>query len=97
LAQVAAGELKPSWQYAVPHDVAEPGTVHAVRLEPLQKPPQAPVPAQAGRPARGMPWIATHVPIEPAWLHDSHWPVQAVLQQTPSTQCPALAPEGTAH
>jgi hypothetical protein len=28
------------------------------------------------------------VPSCPAWLHDSHWPAHAVLQQMPLTQCP---------
>jgi hypothetical protein len=31
--------------------------------------------------------MGVQVPVTPAWLQDSHCPVQSVLQQTPSTQC----------
>jgi hypothetical protein len=41
---------------------------------------------QAGRVPTGGPVIVTQVPTLPAVLHAWHWPLQAVLQQTPSTQ-----------
>lgn len=44
--------------------------------------------AQAGRPARGSPITAVQRPGLPLTLQDSHCPVQAALQQTPSTQLP---------
>jgi hypothetical protein len=42
--------------------------------------------AQAGRPARGAPWTATHLPSAPFSPQAEHWPSQALLQQKPSTQ-----------
>jgi len=61
--------------------------VHAVRLTPLHEPPQVmPAPVQALRGATGAPETALHTPSEPGTLQASHWPVQVVSQQTPSTQ-----------
>jgi len=60
-----------------------------VREEPSQMPAHAdPSLAQAGRPARGSPITAVQRPGLPLTLQDSHCPVQAALQQTPSTQLP---------
>jgi hypothetical protein len=66
--------------------VSAPGRLQ-VDLVPLQAPWQAPVPAQAGWPARGAPVTKPHVPGEPP-LQDSHDPLQAALQQTVSAQKP---------
>jgi hypothetical protein len=42
--------------------------------------------AQAGRAPCGVPATATQVPALPATSQAWHWPLQAVSQQTPSTQ-----------
>jgi hypothetical protein len=58
-----------------------------VREEPSQVPAHAdPSLAQADRPARGSPITAVQRPGLPLTLQASHCPVQAALQQTPSTQ-----------
>lgn len=44
--------------------------------------------SHAGRLPRGLPMTGAHAPSAPATLHASHCPVQAELQQTPSTQNP---------
>jgi hypothetical protein len=43
---------------------------------------------QAVRPPRGGPETGVQVPVLPATSHASHWPVQGVSQQKPSTQVP---------
>src|SRR3954469_1819205 len=73
-------------QNSTPQVVFKPGKLHATPLVPSQNPPQVPEPAHAGRPLRGAPGTAMHVPREPAWSHDWHCPLQAESQQTPSTQ-----------
>jgi hypothetical protein len=56
---------------------------------PSQLPPQAePSVVQAARAPCGAPAIGVHVPTLPATSQASHWPAQAVLQQTPSAQWP---------
>ncbi len=72
--------------------------MHALRLVPSQVPAQT-VPSllHAGLPAAGGPVTAVHVPTLPATLHDSHWPLQSVSQQTPSTQLPLLHSTPRAH
>jgi hypothetical protein len=45
-------------------------------------------PAHAPRAPCGVPVTAMHVPVCPDTSHASHWPAQALLQQTPSTQLP---------
>jgi hypothetical protein len=69
------------------HSVLLPGKAHAFRLTPSQNPLQ-PVsfPPQAGREPTGLPDTGVHVPRLAARLHASHWPAQALLQQTPSAQ-----------
>jgi hypothetical protein len=62
--------------------------VHAVVSEPLQVPPQVPVPVHAVLPPTGAPVTGEQVPAMPAWLQPAHWPVQAELQHTVSTQKP---------
>jgi len=47
--------------------------------------------AQAGRVPTGGPLIVTQVPTLPAVLHAWHWPVHALLQQTPSTHVVPVA------
>ena len=56
-------------------------------MTPSQLPPQAlPSVAQAARPPCGVPLTAVQVPTLPATSQAWHWPPQALLQQTPSTQ-----------
>jgi hypothetical protein len=60
-----------------------------VRVVPSQVGPHevpAPTPVHAARGAFGAPVTGVQVPAVPARLQASHWPVQAALQQTPSTQ-----------
>jgi hypothetical protein len=58
-------------------------------LEPSQAPPQSePSLLHAVREPCGVPVTATQVPTEPETSQAWHWPPQAVLQQTPSTQLP---------
>lgn len=66
-----------------------PGYLQLVRTVPSQTPPQSePSPAQSGRVPTGAPLTAEHVPAFDGRLHASHWPEQAVSQQTPSMQLP---------
>ena len=65
---------------AAPHDVALVGNTQAVRLVPSHCPAQTPVPPHG---ARGT-VTATQVPRLAALRHDSHCPLHAALQQTPS-------------
>jgi hypothetical protein len=63
--------------------------VHAAVFEPSQLPPQRePSLLQAVRDPCGVPVTATQVPTLPETSQAWHWPPQAVLQQTPSTQLP---------
>jgi hypothetical protein len=75
---------------SVPHAIVPAvGYTHAVRLLPLHTAVHsvpAPAPPQAGRAPSGLPTTGAHVPGVPGRLHDSHWPVHALLQHTPSTQ-----------
>jgi hypothetical protein len=58
-------------------------------FEPSQLPPQAePSLAQVVRAPCGAPFTAVQVPTLPRTSHAWHWPLQAALQQTPSTQMP---------
>jgi len=73
--------------HTAPHRVLVPGYVQAVRLVPLQVPPQVgPLDMQACRVPCGAKVTGEHVPDTPFTSQASHWPVQAVLQQYPSTQ-----------
>jgi hypothetical protein len=82
--------IVPTEQPAMPHAMVPAGAyVQLVRLVPLHVGPQevpAPTPLHAARPPVGVPVTAVQVPAVPAPLHDSHWPVHAALQHTPSTQ-----------
>jgi hypothetical protein len=64
--------------------------LQAVALDPSQVPPHAdPSEAQDAREPCGAPdRTVEQVPALPATSHASHWPAQARLQQTPSTQAP---------
>jgi hypothetical protein len=44
------------------------------------------VPTQAVRDPTATPVTGEHVPLDAGRLHASHWPPQALLQQTPSVQ-----------
>ena len=57
---------------------------------PSHVPAHAPLPVQEGRLPCGAPATAVHAPTLPTASHASHWPVQAELQHTPSTQWPEL-------
>jgi hypothetical protein len=79
---------------AAPHGVALVGNTQAVRFLPSHCPAQAPVPPHA---ARGT-VTATHVPRLAALMHDSHCPLHATLQQTPSEpQTPLEHSVATVH
>jgi hypothetical protein len=87
--QKACAVETPALQAAVRHSIETPGYAQASRREPSQAPAQlVPSLLQAGRPPRGSPRTAVQVPALPATLQASHWPAQALLQQTPSTQLP---------
>jgi hypothetical protein len=70
------------------HWIELPGKVHLVPSVPPQAPLQGEVPAHATRDPRGAPMTGVHLPTEPASAQLSHWPAQALSQQTPSTQFP---------
>ena len=87
--QLALAVATPAEQPALRHCAV--GYAQAVRFTPSHAPPQSePSVAQAGRAPWGGPATATHWPSEPATLQAWHWPPQAWLQQTPSTQLPLL-------
>jgi hypothetical protein len=87
--QNEAAEATAFEQDAARHWLAPVGYAQAVRDDPSQEPPQAdPSVAHAVRPPRGSPTTAPQTPALPATLQASHWPLQAVSQQTPSTQLP---------
>ena len=74
-------------QLAAEHSVSAPGYAQLVRLMPSQWPAHAPLPLQL---VRGV-VTATQVPRLDAVRHDSHCPVQAALQHTPSAEQVRLA------
>ena len=81
-----------------PQLFSAPGYEQLVALEPLQKAPHVPDPAQGDRPMAGGPFeIVVQVPVLFARLHASHWPVHVLSQQTPSTQNPELHGSGELH
>jgi hypothetical protein len=74
-------------QVAAAHVVVAPGYVQAVVVTPSQRPAQpAWVPVQPARVPRGAPATGVHMPTLFGSLQASHWPPQALPQQTPSTQ-----------
>ena len=81
---VAAGVAWLLVQVAAAHVVLLPGNTQAVRLVPLHAPAHAPVPPHGVRCVV----TAVHVPRLLAFEHDSHCPVHAALQQTPSAHTP---------
>jgi hypothetical protein len=71
--------------------VALLGYVHDAVLLPLQLPPHSePSLVQAVRAPCGAPLTAVQVPTLPETSHAWHWPPQAALQHTPSTQLPLV-------
>ena len=80
-AVVAMPLLQPA---AAPQDVLLGGKTQVLRLAtlPSHLPAQTPVPAHGERGAV----VGVHAPLALAVEHDSHWPVQASLQHTPSAQ-----------
>jgi hypothetical protein len=63
--------------------------VHEAAFAPSQLPPhEVPSVAQACRVPCGAPLTVVQTPTEPGTSHAWHWPPQALLQQTPSTQLP---------
>jgi hypothetical protein len=89
-AQLAGSVSTPFVQEAPRHWVAPPGYPQAVALDPLQVPPQTePSVAQAAREPCGAPELTVvQVPTLLVTSHAWHWPLQALSQQTPSTQAP---------
>ncbi len=86
---MAASVSVPPEQLAARHADDAPGKAHAVRLTPLQVPPQSvPSVAHAERLPIGEPLIAAHVPTLPVLLQASHWLEHAPSQHTPSAQKP---------
>jgi hypothetical protein len=78
-------------QLSVRHAVLALGKAHAVRVLPSQVPPHRVLSlAQAARAPRGAPATARQVPALPDSAQASHWPSQALLQQTPSVQNPVV-------
>jgi len=78
----------PELQDGSRHVVPLPGYVQAAGWIPSHVPAQTePSEAQAVRALRGPPATDVQVPTLPFSAQASHWPVQAVSQQTPSTQC----------
>jgi hypothetical protein len=89
--QAPTAVCTPAVHEALPHAVEPAGNVHEVTCTPSHDEPQVPLPEQAARapPLRcAVPSTATQVPTLPPTSHAWHWPVHAVLQQTPSTQLP---------
>lgn len=86
---LAAGVYMPLLQVSPPPQVVlTPAYEHDVRLVPSHTPPQVPpAPAHGVRLPTGAPLLLTGVQM-PLPLQYSHWPVQALPQQTPSTQLP---------
>lgn len=82
--QTAALVADPLLQVGCRQVVSAPGR-EQVDLVPLQVPWQFPAPAHAAWPAFGGPVMKPQVPGEPP-LQNSHDPLHAVLQHTPSTQ-----------
>jgi len=87
LQSAAVVAVLPVHDAAAPHDVVVPGNTQLMRLVPSQWPAQVPVPAQG---VFGV-VVATHVPRLLVVTHDSHCPLQAVLQHTPSEPQTVLA------
>ena len=84
----AASTAMPELQDGSRHVVPLPGYVQAAGWIPSHVPAQTePSEAQAVRALRGPPATDVQVPTLPFSAQASHWPVQAVSQQTPSTQC----------
>jgi len=86
--QVAACTATPALHEASRQLVPLPGYAQAAGWVPSHAPPQTePSDTQAVRALRGAPATGVQVPALPLSAHASHWPVHAVSQQTPSTQC----------
>jgi hypothetical protein len=87
--QEAAAVAVPLEQLALRQLVDPPGYAQAAVLVPSQLPPHdEPSVVHAVRPPCGAPATATQVPTLPETSQAWHWPPQALLQQTPSTQFP---------
>jgi hypothetical protein len=95
--QVALWVSTPFMQEGMLHWVWSLGKVQAVRLLPSQVPAHTPVPPQARRAPCGAPRTGEQVPRLPGLSHASHWPVQAALQHTPSTQKPVAHSAEVVH
>lgn len=84
--QVAASVAMAFVQLAARQEVT--GKVQAVLFSPSQVPAHGvPLPTHATRGRRGVPVTAVHWPFVPGSAHASQAPLQALSQQTPSTQC----------
>ena len=97
--QVRAGVAVSTLHEAAAHWMPAGYAPQVRRSMPLHCAWHTPVPPHAVRVLCGAPVTATQVPTVVAASHASHWPAQAVLQHTPSTQFPfehSCAPVGQA-
>jgi hypothetical protein len=85
--QFAGRIATPAAQLPVRQETVVSGYAQLFRSVPLHVPLQTvPSTTQAGRDPTGVPVTAEQMPCFPGTLQASHWPEQAVSQQTPSTQ-----------
>jgi hypothetical protein len=81
----------PLEQLGIRHVVLESGYTHAVVRVPSQDPPHAVLSEpHTWRAPTGAPFTGEQIPILPATLHASHWPLHAPSQHTLSTQNPLV-------
>ncbi len=96
--QLALDVATPPAQLALRQLMEAVGYEQVARRVPLQVPPHAlPSEVHASRPPTGAPETATHAPTLPATLQDSHCPVHALEQHTPSTQLPDVQESALVH
>ncbi len=100
--QEAARVATPRSHEAARHEMAGPTKPsHEARTAPSQARCwhgcPAGAPGQAPRPARGEPVTGMQDPAASGSAQPSHWPSQALLQQTPSAQKPLLHSSGVVH
>jgi hypothetical protein len=83
----AACVFTPALQVCSRQLVVAGGNLHAVLMPPPHSPSHSPVPPHGPRvPCGGPRGTREQVPSSSATSHASHWPVQVLLQQRPSTQ-----------
>jgi hypothetical protein len=96
--QTLAADAVPSLHVPARHSTPEPGKAQASGVTPSHDPLQlVPSPAQGARPPCGAPLTGVQVPALAGTSQASHWPLQSVSQQTPSTQKPLRHSVGPPH